>query len=360
MALFDTFNSKVAGNLRLAKMISVPSTEDLKYALSEAERTQKPVELPFVNPLNSGAINFLIAASAAQGVMPPRWSFYRMEGETLVHLWSRQTTEVIMVQGRIKVESLYQHTGNTGQFMAISADDEPSCLSQRLSGEKLPAAVPPPSKPAASPDGAVAAKYSPEFRPDLLPEPVDNKALKPYDPFQSREKAHLPEPEQIDREAVRQVFARLSEPLCGMLTVDAFRLFLLSYCGPRVSNHPSIALVRMKALFSPNLSEEARDKLVQKTAKKISELSQPYEVTAYFGDGEFAFLRYGMDSSAAMNFADALRESLLLSVPELVALTYGVSSLPGTTSEPGVALAAAVKARQLAESCNMPGLIFPS
>lgn len=354
MALFDTFNSKVAGNLRLAKMISVPSTEDLKYALSEAERTQKPVELPFVNPLNSGAINFLIAASAAQGVMPPRWSFYRMEGETLVHLWSRQTSEVIMVQGRIKVESLYQHTGNTGQFMAISDEetalkDEPECLSQRLSGEKLPAAVPPPPLPAS---GFPA--------PQPAPAPPDNSALKPYDPFQSREKAHLPEPEQIDREAVRQVFARLSEPLCGMLTADAFCLFLLSYCGPRVSNHPSIALVRMKAVFSPNLGDEARDKLLQKTARKICELSQPYEVTAYFGDGEFAFLRYGMDSSAAMNFADALRESLLLSVPELVALTYGVSSLPGTTSEPGVALAAAVKARQLAESCNMPGLIFPS
>lgn len=349
MALFDTFNSKIAGNLRLAKMISVPSTEDLKYALSEAGRTQKPVELPFVNPLNSGAINFLIAASAAQGVMPPRWSFYRMEGETLVHLWSRQTAEVIMIQGRIKVESLYQHTGNTGQFMAISDEetvlkDEPECLSQRLSGEKLPAAVPPPEFSATLP----------------TPAPPENGSLKPYDPFQSREKAHLPEPEQIDREAVRQVFARLSEPLCGMLTADAFRLFLLSYCGPRVSNHPSIALVRMKAAFACNLSDEARDKLIQKTAKKISELSQPYEVTAYLGDGEFAFLRYGMDSSAAMNFADALRESLLLSVSELVALTYGVSSLPGTTSEPGVALAAAVKARQLAESCNMPGLIFPS
>lgn len=342
MALFDTFNSKVAGNLRLAKMISVPSTEDLKYALSEAERTQKPVELPFVNPLNSGAINFLIAASAAQGVLPPRWSFYRMEGETLVHLWSRQTTEVIMIQGRIKVESLYQHTGNTGQFMALREDDgskyESELLSQRLSGERLPAAAPPP--------------------PPAFTNSVDT--LKPYDPFQSREKAHLPEPEAIDREAVRQVFAALSEPLCGMLTAQAFWLFLLSYCGPRVSNHPSIALVRMKAGFAANLSEDERNRLVQKTARKINELSQPYEVISYFGHGEFAFLRYGMDSSAAMNFAEALRESLVLSVPELISLTYGVSSLPGTTSEPGVALAAAVKARQLAENCNMPGLIFPS
>lgn len=340
MALFDTFNSKVAGNLRLAKMISVPSTEDLKYALSEAERTQKPVELPFINPLNSGAINFLIAASAAQGVLPPRWSFYRMEGETLVHLWSRQTTEVIMIQGRIKVESLYQHTGSTGQFMALKDDDankdESEFLSQRLSGERLPAAAPP---------------------PDLT---TSANALKPYDPFQTREKAHLPEPEAMDRESVRQVFAAISEPLCGMLTAQAFWLFLLSYCGPRVSNHPSIALVRMKAGFAANLSEDERNRLVQKTARKISELSQPYEVISYFGQGEFAFLRYGMDSSAAMNFADALRESLLHSVPELIALTYGVSSLPGTTSEPGVALAAAVKARQLAENCNMPGLIFPS
>lgn len=105
MPLFETFTSKHTPKIRLSKMRSIPTTEDLKYALAEAKRQQKPVELPFKNPANGA--DFIISVTLGVGVAPPRWVFEREDAAGTVQLWTRETLEVIMIQGKIKVESMY-------------------------------------------------------------------------------------------------------------------------------------------------------------------------------------------------------------------------------------------------------------
>ena len=105
MSLSSKRASKTTQTIVLFKMGAVPTTEDLKYALAEAVRARKAVELPFKHPENG--IVFTVRVSAGSSVTPPKWTFLLEEEHGNTILWTKETNEVLVIQGKIRVDSLH-------------------------------------------------------------------------------------------------------------------------------------------------------------------------------------------------------------------------------------------------------------
>jgi hypothetical protein len=75
MPLYDALGS--SSFARLPKMNSVPSTDDLRYLVSEAKkRLGKPVELPFEHPTNRQTFIVKLVMSVGNR-QPPSWTLLR-------------------------------------------------------------------------------------------------------------------------------------------------------------------------------------------------------------------------------------------------------------------------------------------
>lgn len=376
MPLADAFNSRQSGTLTLNKMNSVPTTEDLKYALTEASRPAqgniRVVELPFVNPLNQGGTVFMVAVSPASGVIPPRWTFYRLEGDSKVKLWTRETSEIIMIQGRIKVESLYQRTGDTVQNLpivdslqleqaeenleSVSCPESPS-LSQTGQFSRLNMA---------SPESNLAQFSSQSFlelASDSCAGSQSEASSAPFDVFAAQWKnaTVLPEPMEIDRQKVNQLLEHLREDECELLSYHGFCLFLLAWCAPRAGSQAPLSLIYLRVRHRNQVPALEH---LQAVAKSLKRLCAPYDVLAYFGQGNFGLMRYCLDGQGAMNVAravsDVIEASPLLPPEVSLKVNLGIAVLPQQNgSEPGTALAAARAACELADKSGLPALIYP-
>jgi hypothetical protein len=376
MPLADAFNSRQSGTLTLNKMNSVPTTEDLKYALTEASRPAqgniRVVELPFVNPLNQGGTVFMVAVSPASGVIPPRWTFYRLEGDSKVKLWTRETSEIIMIQGRIKVESLYQRTGDTVQNLpivdslqleqteenleSVSSPESPS-LSQTGQFSRLDMA---------RPESSVAQSSSQSCLPlasDSCAGFQSEASSAPFDVFAAQWKnaTVLPEPMEIDRQKVNQLLEHLREDECELLSYHGFCLFLLAWCAPRAGSQAPLSLIYVRVRHRGQVPALEH---LQAVAKSLKRLCAPYDVLAYFGQGNYGLMRYCLDGQGAMNVAravsDVIEASPLLPPEVSLKVNLGIAVLPQQNgSEPGTALAAARAACELADKSGLPALIYP-
>ncbi|OPZ89095.1 MAG: hypothetical protein BWY75_01309 [bacterium ADurb.Bin425] len=377
MPLADAFNSRQSGTLTLNKMNSVPTTEDLKYALTEASRPAqgniRVVELPFVNPLNQGGTVFMVTVSPASGVIPPRWTFYRLEGDSKVRLWTRETSEIIMIQGRIKVESLYQRTGDTVQNLpivdslqleqteenleSVSSPESPS-LSQTGQFSRLDMA---------SPESSVAQSSSQSCLPlasDSCAGSQSEASSAPFDVFAAQWKNATvpPEPMEIDRQKVNQLLEHLREDECELLSYHGFCLFLLAWCAPRAGSQAPLSLIYVRVRHRGQVPALEH---LQAVAKSLKRLCAPYDVLAYFGQGNFGLMRYCLDGQGAMNVAravsDVIEASPLLPPEVSLKVNLGIAVLPQQNgSEPGTALAAARAACELADKSGLPALIYPA
>ena len=109
MALKQAFSAQSGAPVRLRQITTTPSTEDLRYVLATATQHKKPAELPFKNLYNG--LTFMVRVVPATGQIAPRWTFERCEANGPVHLWTRETNEVIMIQGKIKIEANYTGEG---------------------------------------------------------------------------------------------------------------------------------------------------------------------------------------------------------------------------------------------------------
>ncbi len=110
MPLHGSFSQGAPKAVRLSKMSSIPTTEDLRYALAESKRHGKPIELPFEN----NRILFYIKVMH-QGNAAPRWTFQRGEGASGKIIWTRDSAEVLMIQNKIKTESSYEKNQSEDQ-----------------------------------------------------------------------------------------------------------------------------------------------------------------------------------------------------------------------------------------------------
>jgi GGDEF domain-containing protein len=104
MGLFKSFSSSGA-SIKLATLPAVPTTEDLLFVLATATQNKRSAELPFKNPHNNVTFNIKVAPATIQHA--PRWTFTRCSDNGDVVLWARESNEVMMIQGKVKIECNY-------------------------------------------------------------------------------------------------------------------------------------------------------------------------------------------------------------------------------------------------------------
>lgn len=108
MALQGSFSGGTQKSHKLSKMSTVPTTEDLRYALAECKKHAKPVEMPFENN------RYLFVIKVQQsGNSTPKWTFIRGDGgPSSKVVWTRDSVDVMMIQNKIKTESAYDSLQN--------------------------------------------------------------------------------------------------------------------------------------------------------------------------------------------------------------------------------------------------------
>lgn len=110
MPLHDSLGSSDA--VKLPKMNSMPTTEDLKFALMQVTKKNgaKFCELPFEHPTNHQT--FVVKVTCRPGTKEPTWTLIRGDGAGAKAMWSR-SADVMIIQNKIKIDSQYVD-GNTG------------------------------------------------------------------------------------------------------------------------------------------------------------------------------------------------------------------------------------------------------
>lgn len=252
--------------IRLAKMGSLPSSEDLNYMLATASKDGKQVELPFMNPETD--CNFMVkVVPATPPAVNPRWTFGSFENGSFKHLWTRESAEVIMIQGKIKVDGAhkgeyetvdsYQHTQIKNQAGALAPafgwkrkEREFPLDSQPLDPDLAPYDPEPPQYQQIGNFGTTLEMERPslnfnqthfqseaeneasqyeyshpvsqtgEFQPFLLP-----PAPLPFAKFDDAPKS-LPPPVEFDSD-IDEAFQILGDPETGLLCYPAFIFFLM-------------------------------------------------------------------------------------------------------------------------------------
>lgn len=101
MSLSANKSARTTQTLILFKMASIPTTEDLRYALSRACGAGKSVELPFRNP--ETGIDFRIRVIAGTPHRGPMWTMYQDGESGSSQLWNKECHEVIIIQGQLRL-----------------------------------------------------------------------------------------------------------------------------------------------------------------------------------------------------------------------------------------------------------------
>ncbi|MBS1956174.1 MAG: diguanylate cyclase [Cyanobacteria bacterium SZAS-4] len=129
MPLFDSLSTTQVH--RLPKMNSVPTTDDLRYAIAEGQkRIGKTIELPFEHPNNHQF--FVVKLNLSVGNKnPPSWTLQRGDGPNAIRLWNRGSEDVLMVQNKIKIDAQYVPADGEDQVMVPS---QPMSLQVNIGG----------------------------------------------------------------------------------------------------------------------------------------------------------------------------------------------------------------------------------
>lgn len=328
MPLFESLTNKNAMAIKLAKMGSIPSSEDLKYALAEAKKALKMVELPFKNPNNN--YSFMVTVHPPAGVNPPRWIFHREERDgRWVKLWSRETNEVIMIQGKIKIESCYVTDEPEPAVQEIAND-------QYITADRLPVV-----------DTSTLWPAAKEQDQDMAPA----KSLKMSD--SGSWAAHRP-PEakiELDRTIMDEAFASMTDAETGLMSRGAFTVQLATWCNHNHNKNVPAALI----VFSPP-SGLSRDTI----KRALNKCFRTYDPLTYLGDGDYACLLYGADAEEAQRLAVELKDQFYLSRSESDAGKFASGIfIINQNRDPACALGGAREAKEMSRTGRLFSLVYP-
>ncbi len=364
MALSQSFKCTSIQTIRLAEMNAVPNTEDLRYMLTECTLQRKPVLLPFKNPANG--LGFVVKVTPAIGDGGPRWTFERVTDTASNTMWTRETREVAMIQGKLAIDTICtgirdsaDNADNTvvtlgsprhsGNFPVVATPKENTPLDKTPATETAPITPPP--------FGFIEPPYyKQQSSPDWF---CSFGALQP-------EANALPSPAKFDAKLLGEVVSALTCPQTYLATYAAFTYFLLRQYAQFQMTETSFAVVIFEITIKQNGVERViPQEVFRLIAERIRPLLSPLDVAAHIKEGEFAVLLCSSDGADAMRFARSLYGTMAgqALLPESAdaqeSVVIGAATMPETCRDPGVLLAAAREAKEVAIFTSRPYLLFP-
>lgn len=178
-------------------------------------------------------------------------------------------------------------------------------------------------------------------------------------------KAALPPPIEFDKNLVNQVHANLADPGTGLMTFPALLFFLFREYARFQKAQSPLSIVSFEiALRLENTILPFPQEAIALVAQRLRPVCDPVDITSHVMSGEFATLLCSADGAAAMRFAESLHSALteeplspaFASAQVLIAI--GAASIPETCSHPGVLVAAARQAKEMAKGGGKPYMLF--
>lgn len=333
-------------SVQLLWMNSVPTTEDLRYVLATADRSQKPAELPFSNGYTNTI--FVIKVVPAREKGGPVWSLSRADNGIVTNLWSKETYEVVAVQSKMKLDA------NSGAAIMIEnsgTDAVPIITTQaRTTVSKLPSLAWK-SEPFAAATPSV----------DGLQVSGDQHTFMPDSCFRK-----LPPPVEMGTNITQRVMKALSDPKTGFTQFLAFSFFLerefalFTKFGTRMS-----VLAFYFYSRTTNAKLQAPDAMARIVSEELHSICQSLDVYSRLESGEFVVMISGAGGEDALKFAQQLHQTLRECdrlkehLAEDVDVYIGAASIPATCSDTGTLLSAAREASEIARERDQPYLLFP-
>ena len=324
MALFHALSSNANAAIRLMAMTTIPTTEDLLYALATAKQNKKAVELPFKNLHNN--LNFLVRVVPGVPGTPqlhPRWYFERCDGGgpggQNTPLWMRESSEVMMVQGKIKIEVNY-----TGVEEAVETEFEGF-------GQQADSIITLPGNPSASvgPSPAISAANLPAMsqRTDLEstqqwvgPVAVTTTGTWLFQKGEA-DPVTMPPPVALNQDLLKNYIDALSDPETNLLRHSAFEFFLLRDAKYARQYGTKIALLIFDFVDSDKQTLDLQPPMKRALATLLAQQCTPLELYAQLRTGEYAIALNGYDGPKALKFAEKLCLALFDGQPEGAAAT---------------------------------------
>lgn len=451
MPLHDAFSTGSA--IRMSRMSSVPTTEDLKYILGETKKHAKPVELPFENNKSL----FVIKVTLTGQTQTPRWTFQKGDGDSAKVLWTRDSTEVLMIQNKVKTESAY----DSGSYDTLPASQDgektpiitggsqpivtpvtrrnfvgwPQAPVDEPAGKVLVPPKPLPlagftaefiaskenwpklkedSQPSSPPDAATesltqirsfarktveqlivpalqqvgqsaghkgspdsgkmsAAKPALEIDAAAASDPATAGSAKASTPRRKTREIQsvtipLPPPVRFADTLVEHVFNRLFDRNTGLMSFGTLVFFLLREFDRYQRMNGGLAIIICEVAVKRDgkivgLPFEA----LQTVAERIRSVCKPHHIAAHVSESEFAILLDEADDKSLQKMCESLSAAISAEPPLLEFLTagstrvaIGAASIPNTCTDPGVLVAAAEMAKEMAKEKSPSYLLFPA
>lgn len=115
-----TMNSATPGSgqtIKMTKLSSLPTFDDLTYMVSLTQKYQKPVELTFKNPFTNSS--FCIKFQMPETGIGILSTFLRIVEDSAEIVWSKVYKDIDMILARIKVDSARNYDGPAANVVPI-------------------------------------------------------------------------------------------------------------------------------------------------------------------------------------------------------------------------------------------------
>lgn len=357
MPLPDAFNQTSTGAttpIKLPKMSSIPTTDDLSRALNQA--VQNPsiiVELPWKSATNPN--NYIIRVSCQESVQEPSWYLHVGGDEDDPVVWNYDTPDANLIHSLVSAEC------ERTTYTAPLVEQEPSSLSDRIRTS---------SGANTSLEWTQSGTSFNQFAPSAVPNSNFTQSSSQLTPIGTTSSALLrPLPPAVDlnRAAVDGMYKSFTIPETGFVSHAAFLFFLVNEFNRYQRDPKPLSVVRFEMCIRPMSPDSGPSSLppnaLQEASKRIFSTMRTLDWVAHY-ESEFAMLLPLTDRLEANQIVQRASAAVLASplIPGLesrmLGVAFGIASMPADCSHPGILLAAAQEAKNRARKANVPVMLF--
>ena len=308
--------------MRLPKMSQIPSSEDLHFLLSKAQRNwRQAVELSFKSSLESNTYTIVVQCEMETGM--PQWGLFLGEEADAQLIWTHATADVSRIYDLIDQACLNKQTQATAQAQTRAIQEYDDKAVQTTTNYTEPA----------------------------------GSAIQT-----SGHKGTLETP-ALDQSAIASVISLLSRPETGIFTFPAFQFFLeQEHLRFQRGGLPFSIIIFEMYIKNHNTGgnyEPLPLSAVRNICSQILSMKRNIDLLAHERGFAFACLLPHTEAAGAVVFARRIEGTLKASehVPGMadddIAFFFGVASTPPDSTHPGELLSAAHNAKETAKETTL-------
>ncbi len=355
---------KQQNSIRLPEMTAIPSSDDLQFLLSKAQRNWRcAVELPFKTP--DGLATFIVIVKCEMGTGAPCWSLYRADQSGMPVVWSHISTDMLLIHNLISLESAGVSQKSGMGEISFSPDRHSGYAANGIQSEmcithsrimSVPDSAASQSQVMQSPAGA-ALTHSRIMQPEA---PLTSSRLMHVSPPAKE----LEQEAELDPDLMRSVEWSLKRAETGIFTYPALLYFLhQEHVRFQRGGQPFTVIVfDMYASDGRELSELPVP-AVREACSRICQLKRTLDMVAHYEAYDYAFLLPHTDTTGGAIFLEKIAKALIESplMPGLpidaIDVRFGLAAVPEDCQKPAQVLSAAAEAKRYARE-NGSGLVF--